>query len=230
MILFFGASVKAKFEKNQGRSAFFRGDFPRFSPTRDCMSRPPLVLASTSLYRRALLERLRVPFEVARPEVDESPLSGESPADLCLRLARAKAHAVAAGFPQALIIGSDQVAVLHGQAISKPGTHENALVQLRAMRGQRIEFLTALAVYDARNRRMVDRLVPFSVEFRDFTDEVIEKYLRIEQPYDCAGSAKAEGLGIALIRRMHGDDPNALIGLPLIALVDLLAELGYPIP
>ena len=193
------------------------------------MDRPSLVLASTSIYRRALLERLRLPFEVVKPEVDESPLPGENPATLALRLAQAKAKAVAPLHPKALIIGSDQVAILDGQPISKPGNHENAVAQLRAMRGKAIQFLTALAVYNSAKDQMVSRLVPFTVEFRDLSDETIERYLRAEQPYDCAGSAKSEGLGIALIRRMSGDDPNALVGLPLIALVDLLQEQGYSV-
>jgi len=193
------------------------------------MSRPPLVLASTSVYRRALLERLRLPFETARPEVDESPRPGEKAPDLALRLAQAKARAVAGSYPNALIIGADQVAVLDGRPLSKPGNHENALAQLRAMRGKSIEFFTALAVHHSGTGRTLERLVPFSVEFRDLPDEILERYLHAEQPYDCAGSAKAEGLGIVLIRKMSGDDPNALIGLPLIALVDLLAEHGYSV-
>ena len=193
------------------------------------MDRPSLVLASTSIYRRALLERLRLPFEVAKPEVDESPLPGETPATLALRLAQAKAKAVAPLYPKALIIGSDQVAVLDGIPISKPGNHENAVAQLRAMRGKAIKFLTALAIYNSANDQIVSRLVPFTVEFRNVSDECIERYLRTEQPYDCAGSAKSEGLGIALIRRMSGDDPNALVGLPLIALVDLLEEQGFSV-
>jgi septum formation protein len=191
------------------------------------MSKPRLILASTSPYRRALLERLRVPFEVIRPEVDETPLPGETPRAVALRLAVAKAQAVGAAHPDALVIGSDQVAALDGEALSKPGTHERAVAQLRRMRGRRVEFLTALAVHREAAHKTVSRLVPYAVEFRDFTDRQLEDYLRAEQPYDCAGSAKAEGLGIALIRRMEGDDPNALIGLPLIALVDLLGEHGY---
>jgi septum formation protein len=191
------------------------------------MSKPSLILASTSPYRRALLERLRVPFEVIRPEVDETPLPGETPRALALRLAVAKAQAVGAAHLDALVIGSDQVAALDGEALSKPGTHERAVDQLRRMRGRRVEFLTALAVHRAAARKTVSRLVPYAVEFRDFTDRQLEDYLHAEQPYDCAGSAKAEGLGIVLIRRMEGDDPNALIGLPLIALVDLLGEHGY---
>lgn len=188
-----------------------------------------LVLASTSPYRRELLERLRVPFEVAKPQVDETPLPGEAPADLALRLAVSKAQAPAASYPDALLIGSDQVAVLDGQPLSKPETHDNAVRQLRAMRGKAIEFLTGLAVHDATAGRTLSRLVRYEVRFRDYTDDMIERYLRAEQPYDCAGSAKAEGLGIVMIAGMAGDDPNALIGLPLIALVDLLGEFGYPL-
>jgi septum formation protein len=161
--------------------------------------------------------------------VDETPLPGEAPAELAPRLARAKALAVASRFKDALIVGSDQVAVLGDAALSKPGTHENAVAQLRAMRGRRVTFLTALAVHRTRDGATRERLVPFHVEFRDYSDDAIERYLRTEQPYDCAGSAKAEGLGIALIRRMSGDDPTALIGLPLIALTELLGELGRPV-
>lgn len=191
------------------------------------MTRPPLVLASTSPYRRALLEGLRVPFTVANPAVDETPLPGETPAALALRLAEAKAAAPAGAHPGALLIGSDQVAVLDGAPLSKPLTHPNAVAQLRAMRGRTIEFLTAVAVHDSRSGQTTSRLVPYKVTFRDYDDATIERYLQAEQPYDCAGSAKAEGLGITLIRRMEGEDPNALIGLPLIALTDLLAAHGY---
>lgn len=190
------------------------------------MPRPALVLASTSPYRRELLARLRMPFEVAAPGVDEASHPGEKPAALVERLARQKALAVAAAHPGALIIGSDQVAVLNGEPLSKPGTHDRAVAQLRGMRGRRIEFLTGLAVHSAPTGVTHSRVVPFAVEFRDFSDAEIEAYLEAERPYDCAGAAKAEGLGIALIRRMEGDDPNALIGLPLIALVDLLAMHG----
>jgi septum formation protein len=188
-----------------------------------------LVLASTSPYRRALLERLRVPFAVCAPEVDETPRAGEPAAALVERLARAKATAVAARFAgeDVLVIGSDQVAVLDGMPLSKPGTHERAREQLAAMRGRRVEFLTGVAVQAVRTGRTHDRVVPFVVEFRDYTDADVEAYLRAEQPYDCAGAAKVESLGIVLIRRMAGDDPNALVGLPLIALVDLLALHGF---
>lgn len=193
-------------------------------------TRPPLrrrlILASTSPYRRQLLERLRIPFQVANPRVDETPLPGEAADDLCLRLAEAKALAAAEAFPDALIIGSDQIALLDGEAISKPGTHANAVAQLRAMRGRTISFLTAVAVHDAASGRTCSRTVPTEVVFRDYSDADIERYLALDQPYDCAGSARSEALGIVLIRALRGDDPNALIGLPLIALVDLLAEHG----
>jgi septum formation protein len=191
--------------------------------------RRPLVLASTSPYRRQLLGRLQVPFEVADPRVDETPLPGEAPEALCLRLAIAKAQAVAEAFPDALIVGSDQVAELDGRALSKPGDHANAVAQLRAMRGRTIRFLTAIAVHDAADNRTLSRVVPTEVAFRDCSDAAIERYLALDRPYDCAGSAKSESLGIALIRSLRGDDPNALIGLPLIALVDLLAEHGSPV-
>jgi len=190
-------------------------------------SEPRLVLASTSPYRRSLLERLHVPFEVVAPGVDEAPLPGETPTQLVQRLAIAKAQAVGKTHRDALVIGSDQVAALDGEALSKPETHERAVAQLRRMRGRRVEFLTALAVHCEATATTVSRVVPFAVEFRSFSDRQLEDYLRAEQPYDCAGSAKADGLGIVLIRRMEGDDPSTLIGLPLIALVDLLAEHGY---
>jgi septum formation protein len=187
-----------------------------------------LVLASTSPYRRALLERLRVPFEVCAPDVDECPLPGERPVDLVARLARAKASAVASRLDEdALVIGSDQVAVLDGVPLSKPGNHERARAQLAAMRARRIEFLTGLAVHSVATGTTLTRVVPFAVDFRDYGDDEIEAYLRAEQPYDCAGAAKVESLGIVLIRRMEGEDPSALIGLPLIALVDLLALHGF---
>jgi septum formation protein len=188
-----------------------------------------LILASTSPYRRELLGRLRLPFETASPGVDESPLPGEAPAALALRLARAKAAAIAARAPDAIVIGADQVAVLGERALSKPLTHENAVAQLRAMRGQRVSFLTAIAVARAATGETGARLVPTVVHFRDFDDVTLERYLRAEQPYDCAGSAKIEGLGIVLVRKLEGEDPTALIGLPLIALVDLLAGLGVSV-
>ena len=158
--------------------------------------------------------------------MDEAPRPGEGAADLVLRLAREKAGAVAARMPDAIVIGADQVAVLDTVALSKPGTHDNAVAQLRAMRGRCVSFLTAVAVSRGATGETGARLVPTDVHFREFDDATIEAYLRAEQPYDCAGSAKIEALGIALVRRLDGTDPTALIGLPLIALVDLLAEFG----
>ena len=184
---------------------------------------PQIVLASTSKYRRELLARLGLPFEVANPGVDETPLSGEPPRETSRRLAEAKARAVAVRFPQAVVIGSDQVAVLDGLPLGKPGNHANAVRQLRAMRGKEVVFHTALCLYRASDARMETRVVPYYVRFRDYSDEQIERYLEREQPYDCAGSARCEGLGIVLIAEMRGDDPNALIGLPLIALTEMLA-------
>ena len=185
-----------------------------------------IVLASTSKYRRELLTRLGLPFEVASPGVDETALPNEAPRDTARRLAEAKARAVAARFPLALVIGSDQVAVLEGATLGKPGNHANALRQLKTMRGKEIVFHTALCLCDAASSEAQTRVVPYRVRFRNYSDEQIERYLQREQPYDCAGSARCEGLGIALIAEMHGDDPNALIGLPLIALTEMLAAQG----
>jgi septum formation protein len=184
------------------------------------------VLGSTSPYRRTLLERLRIPFTVAAPGVDETPQTGESPKNLALRLALAKAQAVAALHPQAVVIGSDQVADLAGQTLGKPGDHDKAVQQLRQMRGQTVVFQTALAVVcQATGFEQVD-LAQVRVVFRDLSDEDIEAYLRAETPYDCAGSAKSEGLGIALLESIDSDDPTALIGLPLIRTARLLRQAG----
>ena len=184
------------------------------------------MLGSTSPYRRTLLERLRIPFSVAAPGVDETPQTGESPKNLALRLALAKAQAVAALHPQAVVIGSDQVADLAGQTLGKPGDHDKAVQQLRQMRGQTVIFQTALAVVcQATGFEQVD-LAQVRVVFRDLSDEDIEAYLRAETPYDCAGSAKSEGLGIALLESIDSDDPTALIGLPLIRTARLLRQAG----
>lgn len=191
------------------------------------MTNPTLVLASTSPYRRELLQRLDIPFEVAAPDIDETPLAGEGPADTALRLAQAKAMALAARYPGALFIGSDQVATLDNQQIGKPGTHERAVAQLRQMRGRTVVFHTALALYDSRNGKTQLSDVQTEVRFRNVSDEFIDTYLRKEQPYNCAGSAKSEGLGIVLIESMHGSDPNALIGLPLIELISMLQNVGF---
>ena len=189
----------------------------------------PLVLASTSIYRRELLRRLQIPFQTAAPDVDETPLLGESAKQTCWRLSREKASAVAANYPDALIIGSDQVALLGEQQMGKPLTHENAVCQLRAMRGNSVTFYTALTLLNARTGEMQTEVAENRVSFRYLSDDEIESYLHKEQPYHCAGSAKSEGLGIALISRMEGDDPNALVGLPLILLVDMLKKYGITV-
>jgi len=186
------------------------------------MTNRHLVLASTSPFRRELLTRLGLPFETADPGTDEAALYGEAPEATALRLSEAKARAVAARYPDALIIGSDQIACLDGQVFGKPGNHENAVKQLKAMRGRTVNFFTGLCLFNARTGNVQLRGVPTLVTFRNLSDDEIESYLRKEHPYNCAGSAKAEGLGIAVIARMAGEDPNALIGLPLIALCDLL--------
>lgn len=188
--------------------------------------RPPLILGSTSRYRRELLERLRLPFEVRSPEVDETPLAGETPAALALRLALAKARAVAAHAPDAVVIGSDQVADLEGTPVGKPGDHARAVAQLRSMRGKAVVFQTAVAVVHRQAGFEASVLVPVRVRFRDLSDNEIERYLRAEQPYDCAGSAKSEGLGIILLTAIESDDPTALIGLPLIRTAELLRQAG----
>ena len=188
-----------------------------------------LVLASTSIYRRELLERLQIPFQTAAPNVDETPLPGEDAKKTSWRLSREKAYAAAANYPDALIIGSDQVALLEGQQMGKPLSHENAVRQLRAMRGKSVVFYTALTLLNARTGEMQTEVAENRVSFREFSDDEIESYLRKEQPYHCAGSAKTEGLGIALISRLEGNDPNALIGLPLILLVEMLKKQGVPI-
>ena len=186
----------------------------------------PVVLGSTSRYRRELLERLHVPFEVASPEVDESAEPGESPRSLALRLALAKAQAVAARFPGAVVIGSDQVAELDGIALGKPGNHERAVDQLRRMRGQDVVFHTAVAVVCQDSGFEQVELAPVRVRFRTLSDQEIELYLRLEQPYDCAGSARSEGLGIALLDAIDNDDPTALVGLPLIRTCRMLRAAG----
>jgi septum formation protein len=188
-----------------------------------------IILASTSKYRLELLTRLGLPFDVASPGVDETPLPLEAPQATSRRLAEAKSRAVAERFPRAIVIGSDQVAVLDGLPLGKPGNHANALRQLIAMRGKEVAFHTALCLCHAASGSMKTRVVPYFVRFREYSEAQIERYLQREQPYDCAGSARCEGLGIALIAEMRGDDPSALIGLPLIALTEMLAELGVSV-
>jgi septum formation protein len=199
----------------------------------DSRARPPrLILASSSPYRRSLLERLRIPFEVCVPALDETPHPGETPAATALRLAQAKARAVAAreaGTTPLFVIGSDQVATFDGLQIGKPGTHENALAQLRAMRNRVVEFHSALCLFDSsRNVAQAEDIVT-RVRFRDLPDAELDAYLRAETPYDVAGSAKSEGLGIALLESIESDDPTALVGLPLIALTRMLRAVGYPL-
>jgi len=191
---------------------------------------PQLVLASSSGYRRQLLAQLKLPFATAVPNVEESPLSGEAPRETALRLACAKARAVQAAFPAALIIGCDQVAVVSGTLLNKPGDHENAVQQLRLMRGRQVSFLTALCLLNARTARIQSDVVTIAVHMRELSDAQIERYLRAEQPYDCAGSARIEGLGITLVEKLEGDDPNALIGLPLIRLCDMLRSESIELP
>lgn len=187
-----------------------------------------LVLASGSRYRAELLGRLGIAFDTAAPDVDESPLAGESGPETARRLARAKAQAILARFPGAWVIGSDQVAELDGKPIGKPGDRDNARRQLQMMRGRTVVFHTALCLLA--NGRVHERLVPTDVSFRDLADEEIERYLEREPAWDCAGSAKSEALGIALLERLHGDDPTALVGLPLIALAQMLRSEGAAVP
>jgi septum formation protein len=195
------------------------------SPTLPTSSRP-LILGSTSRYRKELLSRLKIPFESVAPNVDETPHNQESPKDLALRLALAKARAVALKYPEAVVIGSDQVADLEGMPLGKPGNHTNAILQLQRMRGKTVIFQTALSVVCIASGYERTDLAAVKVKFRDLSDAEIESYLRAEEPYDCAGSAKSEGLGIALLESIENDDPTALIGLPLIRTCQMLREAG----
>lgn len=188
-----------------------------------------LILASTSVYRRQMLERLCVPFTVVASNVDEATLPGETPEHLACRLALAKAHAVAIVHPQSVVIGSDQVADLNGTALGKPGTHVRAVAQLQQMRGQTVVFQTAVAVVCIASGFAKTELAQVQVQFKNLSDAQIEQYLQTEQPYDCAGSAKSEGLGIALLDRIDNDDPTALVGLPLIRTCHLLASAGIQV-
>lgn len=185
-----------------------------------------LILGSTSAYRRELLQRLRVPFRVAAPDVDETPLPHETPLALARRLALAKARAVAQQYPDCVVIGSDQVADLDGEPLGKPGTHERAVAQLQKMRGKTVVFQTAVAVVCLASGFQQEEVAPVRVVFRDLSDAEIENYLRAEMPYDCAGSAKSEGLGIALLESIDNDDPSALVGLPLIRTSRMLRAAG----
>ncbi|SAL29448.1 Maf-like protein [Caballeronia peredens] len=193
---------------------------------------PRLILASSSPYRRELLGRLRVPFDVITPDIDETPLAGETPETTAVRLSVAKARAAAARIADnapVLVIGSDQVATFDGRQIGKPGTHANAVAQLQAMRGRSVEFHSALCLFDSRTGQAQSADIVTRVRFRHYSDAQIESYLHAETPYDCAGSAKSEGLGIALLEAIESDDPTALIGLPLIALSGMLEKAGFPI-
>jgi len=191
-------------------------------------SEKKLILASTSVYRRELLERLRIPFEIISPKVDEAPLPGEGTLNLALRLAKAKAAIVAKDHPDAWVIGSDQVVDLCGAALGKPGNFERAIAQLQLMRGATVTFHTALCLMHGETETTLS--IPTEVTFRKLSDEILEAYLHAEEPYDCAGSAKSEGLGISLLETMKSDDPTALIGLPLITLSGLLRDAGFVIP
>ena len=193
------------------------------------MNHPLLVLASSSIYRSELLARLRIPFATATPDVDERPLPDESAQQTSWRLSRTKAQAVSALYPDALIIGSDQVALLDKQQLGKPLTHNNAVQQLHAMRGKTVTFYTALTLLNSRTNEMQTEVAINIVHYRDLSDDQIENYLQIEKPYHCAGSSKSEGLGIALISKLEGDDPNALVGLPIILLVNMLLKQGVAI-
>lgn len=188
-----------------------------------------LILASSSEYRRELLLKLQIPFSGISPHVDETPLDGEKPQETALRLAQVKARKVGTDYPHALVIGCDQVATLDGEQLGKPLNHANATVQLQKMRGREVTFHSALCLFNASTGNMQALVVPYMVRFRQLTDEQIENYLTKEQPYHCAGSAKSEGLGVALIERMLGEDPNALIGLPLIKLITMLQNEGVSV-
>ena len=185
-----------------------------------------LILGSTSRYRRDLLQRLQIAFDVVAPDVDETPLANETPCRIAARLALAKARAVACMFPGAVVIGADQVADLNGLPLGKPGNHARAVSQLQQMRGQTVVFHTAVAVVCIEGGYEQSALAAVRVKFRDLSDGEIENYLHAEQPYDCAGSAKSEGLGIALLASIESDDPTALIGLPLIRTCNLIQAAG----
>ena len=193
------------------------------------MNYPRLVLASSSRYRSELLARLRIPFATAAPNVDESPLLNETAQQTSARLSLSKAQAIATLYPDALIIGSDQIALLDNQQLGKPLSHSNAVKQLRAMSGKKVSFYTALTLLNTRSQTTQTEVAVNHVHYRELSDAQIESYLHAEKPYDCAGSCKNEGLGIALISRMEGDDPNALTGLPLILLVSMLLKEGVTI-
>lgn len=189
-------------------------------------SQPELILGSTSIYRKELLERLKIPFRVVAPEVDETPFENESPQELVERLSVEKARSVARKNPGSLVIGSDQVAVHAGKIVGKPHTHEKAMQQLKEANGKEIMLYTGLSLVNADTGDAQTEVIPFQVVFRKLTEQQLESYLLKEQPYHCAGSVKSEGLGIALLERFEGEDPNTLIGLPLIRLIRMLENFG----
>lgn len=189
-----------------------------------------LILASTSPYRQAVLKKLPLTFQTDTPDIDESPQPNEIPEELVKRLAKAKAQAVAPRHPHSLIIGSDQVAVLNGEILGKPGNHDNAVIQLRKASGQQVIFQTGLCLFNSDTGKAQVSCVPFMVQFRPLSDEQIERYLQYEKPYNSAGSFKSEGMGITLFEKLQGDDPNTLIGLPLIELVRMLEQEGITLP
>lgn len=188
-----------------------------------------LILGSSSPYRKAALEKLQIPFATCSPDIDETPLNNESPEQLVARLSEQKARKVAEQYPDALIIGSDQVAVVDGQIVGKPGNFDNAFAQLKRTSGRRTAFLTGLCLFNSDSGNIQLEVVPFSVVFRKLNDEQITNYLNKEQPFNCAGSFRSEALGIALFERLEGDDPNTLMGMPLIRLIRMLENEGYPI-
>jgi septum formation protein len=195
----------------------------------DMSSAPELILGSTSIYRKQLLERLQIPFRVVAPDIDETPQPGEKPQDLVGRLSLEKARCVAEQNPGSVVIGSDQVAVHNGKIVGKPYTHDMAMEQLRAANGRRINLYTGLALVDADSKEEQLEVIPFEVVFRNLSEQQLENYLHKEQPYHCAGSVKSEGLGIALLERFEGEDPNTLIGLPLIRLIRMLEKAGVSV-
>ena len=192
-------------------------------------TQPELILGSTSIYRRELLERLKIPFRVEAPDIDETPLENETPQQLVERLSIEKARTVAANNPGSLVIGSDQVAVHDGKIVGKPLTHDKAMQQLREANGKEIVLYTGLSLFKADTGESQTEVIPFHVVFRRLTEEQLENYLHKEQPYHCAGSVKSEGLGIALLERFDGEDPNTLIGLPLIRLIRMLEHFGVSV-
>ena len=192
-------------------------------------SRPELILGSTSIYRRELLERLKIPFRVVAPDIDETPYEGETPQQLVARLALEKAQSVAINNPGSLVIGSDQVAVHGGKIVGKPHSHDRAMEQLREANGKQITLYTGLSLVHADSGEELTEVIPFEVLFRQLTEQQLESYLLKEQPYHCAGSVKSEGLGIALLERFEGEDPNTLIGLPLIRLIRMLEHFGISV-